>query len=154
MSKQRAQWIVERLEALGEPFEEAPDCPWLDRLETAFGVRLPEPLRSLVEHYRWAEFEVGPLSAFGNLGDRSHHDLLKAPFSDKPIFVWLRAHGLLQIGRLASGSYDPVCLDLAAPGEEPSIVVVDHEDILLCRRKVRVSKLAESLESLVEAGSR
>ena len=149
MSKRRADALVELLEANGEPFEAAEDCPWLETLERSYGVKLPEPFRSLVRYYRWAEFEVGPLGAFGNLGQRDDYDLLKAPFDDKPIFDWLRGNGLVQIGRLSTGAYDPVCLNLAATGSGPTIVSVDHEDILLCRKRVAVEQLSESLESMV-----
>jgi len=149
MSKPRADNIVAQLEAMGEPFEHALDCPWLEALEHSYGVQLPEPFRSLVENYRWAEFDAGPLNAFSNLGRRDEYDLLKAPFADKAVFDWLKANGLIQIGRLATGAYDPVCLNLASSGSEPSIVSVDHEDILLCRKKVYIRHLSASLESMV-----
>jgi hypothetical protein len=153
MAKLQADAIVASLEASGEPFEAAPDCPWLYELESAYGVSMPEPFRSLVEHYRWAEFEVGPLRAFSNLGARSEYDLLMAPFADKPIASWLRSQGLLQIGRLSTGSYDPVCLELAAGSSECPVVRVDHEDILLCRKRVRVTVLAPSFEAMVHASA-
>ncbi|MCB1588632.1 MAG: hypothetical protein KDI56_07000 [Xanthomonadales bacterium] len=149
MSKRRADALVACLETMGHPFESAADCPWLDTLEQSYRLRLPEPFRSLVRYYRWPEFDVGPLAAFSNLGVHDDDDLLKAPFRDKPILEWLQANGLIQIGRLATGSYDPVCLNLAARGARASIVSIDHEGILLCRRKVRVTQLSTSLEELI-----
>ena len=154
MSKRRADELVARLEALGEPFERAPDCALLDNLEQSYGVTLPEPFRSLVQYYRWAEFEVGSLAAFSNLGSGEDYDLLKAPFDDKPMFEWLQANALIQIGRCSTGIYDPVCLKLGLAGAEPTVVAVDHEDILLCRNKVHVELLSESLEAMVRDNSR
>jgi hypothetical protein len=60
--------IISRPEPIDKPFEAANDCPWLSSLEAAYGVDLPDPFLTLVACYRWAEFEVGPLAAFSNLG--------------------------------------------------------------------------------------
>jgi hypothetical protein len=43
-----------------------------------------------------------------------------------------------------------VCFDFSAAKADPPVVVLDHEDILLGRRKVRVPELAESFLRLVE----
>ena len=45
-----------------------------------------------------------------------------------------------------------MCFDFSEKQKEPSVVVLDHEDILLERKKVRVRKLADSFLDLMQPG--
>jgi hypothetical protein len=45
-----------------------------------------------------------------------------------------------------------VCFDFSGGKREPPVVVFDHEDILLERRKVQMRQVAQSFIDLVETG--
>lgn len=72
-----------------------------------------------------------------------------APFIDPALSRWLIDHKFIQFGRPDTGCYDPVCFKPSGK-DEPTIVLVDHEDILLGRKKVRVKQLADSFLELTE----
>jgi hypothetical protein len=124
--------------------------PWIATIEGNLGLALPGAYRSLVTRYTFPSFELGDVELFANLGDGSDHDLTVAPFRDPFLSKWLMEHHLIHFASMASGSYDPVCFDLRGlkSDAEPPIVQLDHEDILLERRKVRSEVLATSLYKL------
>ncbi len=134
-----------------DPFEPADECPWLADVGRD-SHSLPEPYRALVRRFRWASFEVNGFEAFSNVGNGSGYDISDAPFKDPGLVEWLIPRGLLQIGRPDFANYDPVCIDTRSGGREPTIVRVDHEDVLCCRKQVRVTKIAESFQALVLGG--
>lgn len=72
-------------------------------------------------------------------------------FADPFMFSWLTSRAYIQFGRRDEVNYDPVCFDFSDAKQEPPVVVFDHEDILLERRKVRATLLADSFLQLVEA---
>ncbi|MCI4569045.1 SMI1/KNR4 family protein [Lysobacter sp. CFH 32150] len=148
----RVSTIVEHLEGLGFPFEAADNCPWLEAVEASFGLQLPEPYRSLIQAYRFPEFDVPGFEAFSNLGDGSGYDISHAPFQDPGLCEWLLPRRYLQIGRPEFANYDPICFDMKSSKQTPQIVRIDHEDILLCRKHVNVRVVSESFVSLVFAG--
>ena len=92
------------------------------------------------------------MELFSNLGDMSEYDLTAAPFRDPYMGPWLINHHLLYIGHPWMGHYDPICLDLVARGadDEPPVVQLDHEDILLMHRKVARTTIAPSLFELLQ----
>jgi hypothetical protein len=145
----RIKAVVAALEAAGFPFEATLDSPWVPPIEERLGQRFPVAFRSLLTQYTFPEFEVGGVTVFSNLNDGSTSDITVAPFSDPALSRWLIDHKLIQFGRPGTGSYDPVCFD-TSDKKEPGVVVVDHEDILLERKKVRVRRLAESFLELVD----
>jgi hypothetical protein len=144
--------IVSRLAAAGVRFEPIAEATWVPIAEGKFGRRLPESFRSLVTVYAFPEFDVGGISVFSNLNDGSPLDITVAPFADPFMSAWLISRGYLQFGRPDTGSYDPVCFDFSSGKNDPPVVVLDHEDILLERRKIAVQPLAESFLELMEAG--
>ena len=92
---------------------------------------------------------AGEVELFGSgCGDPSE-DITVASIHDRQIFAWLSDRGALHIGRLASGLYDPVCLDQELAIRDPPVVVFDHEDILQGRPKVRRRVIADSLGELL-----
>ncbi len=149
-----AEDIAKRLEHSGFAFEPALGCPWLQSVETAFGMRLPEPYRRLVERFRFTEFHVPGFEAFSNLGQRSGYDITDAPFKDPVLRAWLIPRGYLQIGRPEFANYDPVCFDMKGNAASPQIVRFDHEDILLERARVEPRTVAESFSVLVMGSDR
>ena len=145
--------IVDRLRAAGQPFDALVKPPfWVEAIEAKFGRRLPAAYRCLLSGYGFPEFEINGVMIFANLNDSSPMDITVAPFADRVMSAWLLGRGYVQFGRPASGSYDPVCFDFNFDVKEQPVVVLDHEDILLERRKVRAEKLADSFLDLLEAG--
>jgi len=148
----RAPVIVRHLEALGFTFVPAADCPWLSTVEELFGERLPEPYRSLIQSFRFEEFDVPRFESFSNLGDASGYDIVDGPFKDPALCEWLIPRRYLQIGRPQFANYDPVCFDMHSSAVSPRIVRFDHEDILLPRKKIEPVVVAQSFMELVGAG--
>jgi hypothetical protein len=142
--------LVARLEATGEPFERIGDAPWVPQIERRLGRRLPPSFRGLLLNYSFPEFEIGGVTVFSNLNDGSPMDITIAPFADLHMSPWLVSRGYVQFGRPDTANYDPVCFDFSGDKSEPPVVVLNHEDILLERRKVRVRPLAQSFVELVE----
>jgi len=88
---------------------------------------------------------------FGNLGDGSREDLVFAAQSDPFLWTPLFAAGLLQIGRLDTGSYDPVCLDsrrMKSESEYP-LVLLDHEAALQSERIIVSRRIDQSFLSFM-----
>jgi SMI1/KNR4 family protein SUKH-1 len=144
--------LVARLKATGEPFELIDDAPWVPLVESRLGRKLPPSFRALLLNYSFPEFEIGGVTVFSNLNDGSPMDITIAPFADRHMSPWLVGRGYVQFGRPDTRSYDPVCFDFSSTKDEPPVVVLDHEDILLERRKVRVRQMAPSFIDLIEAG--
>jgi hypothetical protein len=95
---------------------------------------------------------------FSNAGTNSNRELRVVLESAVQRSSTLRGRGFLELGKPASGLFDPVCLDArqAKVGNEFPLVQIDHE--ALCRGEVRVvDNLADSFEDLarfvVENGS-
>lgn len=146
--------VVARLEAAGQPFEVIDRADRIEVLEAKFGRRLPESFRCLVGGYAFPEIEIGGVTVFSNLDDGSPMDITVGPFRDPFMLSWLTTRGYIQFGRRDEVNYDPVCFDLTNAKKEPPVVVFDHEDILLERKKVRRERLADSFLQLVEAALR
>jgi hypothetical protein len=144
--------LVAKLEARGEPFEPLEKADWIAEVEEKFGRPLPPSFRCLVTGFAFPEFDIGGVMLFANLHDGSPMDVTVAPFADRFLSQWLISHGYVQFGRPDTANYDPVCFDFSAKQKEPPVVVLDHEDILLERKKVRVRKLAESFLDLMQGG--
>lgn len=143
--------IVECLGRAGFAFK--PDCPWLESVETAFTHQLPEPYRSLLQSFRFAAFEVPGCECFSNLGVTTGFDITDAPFMDPALREWLIPRGYLQIGRPEFANYDPICFDMQTHPKSPQIIRLDHEDILLQRKRVKSRLVAESFMALVDGAA-
>ena len=142
--------IVAALEAKGNPFEAA-EVPWLTKLEENFGHKFPVSFRELIANFKFPEFDLSGVTVFSNLNDGSDSDITVAPFADRFMSSWLKSHHFIQFGRPSTGSYDPVCFDLAKGTHNATVVVLEHEDILLERKSVHVEQLAPSFLALVNA---
>jgi hypothetical protein len=145
---------VARLRQLGTVVEFVTDAAWVPQLERRFKRGLPPLYRSLLLRFCFASREVGEVELFGNLGWPDEHDITVAPFSDPLLSTWLIDRGYIQFGRPATGSYDPVCFDYSVEvrGSEPTIVSLNHEDVLLDRKKVRKRTVAASFAALLGVG--
>ena len=144
--------VVQRMRQLGIDVEALTEAPWVSELERRFKRQLPPLYRSLVLGFGFLACEVGDVELFGNLGVTDAQDITVAPFCDPYMSPWLIDHSYIQFGRPATGSYDPVCFDYSVEinGSEPTIVSLDHEDILLERKKVQKRAVAQSFAALVE----
>jgi hypothetical protein len=144
---------VIRLATNGHSFEALESADWVAAVEERLGRALPPSFRCLVTGFAFPEFDIGGVTLFANLNDGSPEDVTVAPFADPFMSQWLIGRGYVQFGRPDTANYDPVCFDFSAKQKEPPIVVLDHEDILLERPKVRVRKLADSFLDLIRAGA-
>jgi hypothetical protein len=126
-------------------------APWIAAFEARLPFPLPKSYGSLVGRYRFDPFERGGLRLFGNLGDGSREDLVFAAPNDPFLWKPLTAAGLLQIGRLDTGSYDPVCLDgrQMKNRREYPLVLLDHEAALQFERIVVVRRIDDSFLSFM-----
>ncbi|MDR2012866.1 MAG: SMI1/KNR4 family protein [Rhodanobacter sp.] len=143
--------FVARLRGSGADLCQVDAVPWIAEIEQRFGFSYPSSFRALVTRYIFEPLEIGPVEIFANLGDGSTEDLTVAPFSDPYMSPWLLAHRLVQFGRPSTGSYNPVCFDFADGPTEPTIVLLDHEDILQEHTPVHRKVIARDFLSLLEA---
>ena len=143
--------VAERVRELGFGVWFPTQAPWLPELEQRFKRKLPPLYRSLLLHFRFVSCEVGGVELFGNRGLDDPDDITVAPFSDRILSQWLIDRAYIHFGRPSTGSYDPVCFDYSGEvrGSEPKIVSLDHEDILLQRKKVQKRTVADSFGALL-----
>jgi hypothetical protein len=148
-AQQAIHSAVAQLIGRGQPFERIESAPWVEGIEARLGFGLPASLRLLTSHYRFPPLELGGIEFFSNLGENSDDDLTVAPFRDKGLLEWFRANRRFHFARPTTGSYDPICLESRGK-QSAAVEQIDHEDILLCRKKVRSSVLSSSLEELLQ----
>jgi len=139
--------LVEHLDSAEVPIWPVETAPWIDEIESRLKFKLPAEYRSLVTRYSFPVLNFQTVELFANRGDGSETDVSVAPFHDAHLSRGLTSLGLFQIGRLASGSYDPVCVD--AHSKDPSILAIDHEAILLGRSKVGRRSVASSIGAIL-----
>jgi hypothetical protein len=85
--------------------------PWVEKLDEKLPERWPKPFTSLIQRYRFCNFEIGPLMLFANSGHQLFYELSDRTFKDKGIFPTLHKNGFLQFGLPHETNYDPVCFD-------------------------------------------
>jgi hypothetical protein len=76
--------------------------------------------------------------------------LLAEMFADEGLTVVCLENRLIPFGRGKGGSYNPVCFDLNENRMDPSIVLLDHEEILCNFRIKRLETLALNFDNLVQ----
>jgi hypothetical protein len=138
-----------RLRELGSELLPATRETEIGALEQRWGCRLPPVYRALLIDYKFPPLLIGEVELFGNGCDNSDDDIASASVRDKHLFAWLASRGALQIGRPATGAYDPVCFGMAGAANDPPVVVFNHEDILQGRAKVRCRTIADSFAKLL-----
>jgi hypothetical protein len=146
--------IAARGDAAAFVSAEAP--PWLAPFEQGLPFRLPPSYRSLLIRYRFPAIVAGTVSLFGSYDGSSYDDFVVASGRDPVLSSVTRSNGFIQIGRPASGSYDPICFDLRSrtKGGEAGIVRLDHEEVLM-NDFIRVAeKVADRFSELLSRGSR
>ena len=119
--------------------------PWVEALVGKLPQSWPTHFRSLLDRYRFCNFEIGPLMLFSNSGHELFYELSERAFKDKGLFPTLHKNGFLQFGLPHEGNYDPVCFDMKRhnQGDAP-IVQLDHEEILQWSRIRVVGEIAPS----------
>ena len=149
--------VPEELRTLGAEYgmfhwqiRRATSNPWVETLVQQLPQRLPKPYRSLVDRYRFCNFEVGPLMFFANTGCELFYEWSRKVFKDKALFPTLHKHGYLQFGHPHETNYDPVCFDMQRRNRHDApIVQMDHEDILIRSRIRVVQEIAPSFVSFM-----
>ena len=121
---------------------------WVADLEKALQERLPIAYRSLIARYDFHEFEIGTITFLANIGELTPRRLL----AREEMAPHLLREGMIQFGRPAGGSYDPVCFAVKRRSKtDAPIVQIDHEDILLRNGRITVKKeIATSFRRFVE----
>lgn len=123
----------------------------LASLQEKTGLIFPPLFRELLKGYAFEPFVLGDIEFFGTIESEDGDLIADAIFRDEILSAALLEAKLLQVGRPDSGSYDPVCFNLASRSEEPELVQVDHESVLSFS-KLRISKvLAPSFPELIAA---
>jgi hypothetical protein len=125
--------------------------PWVEKLIEKLPQSWPKPFRSLIDRYRFCNFEIGPLMLFSNSGHELFYELSKRAFKDKGLFPTLHKNGFLQFGLPHEANYDPVCFDMKRrnQGDAP-IVQLDHEEILQRSRIRIVGEMAPSFAQFMQ----
>jgi hypothetical protein len=140
--------FAERLKGAGLLIGPADRTPWINALEIDLGHRLPKTYGDFVRRYAFRPFEWEALLFFGNSETDDRLNLHVAVKADLAIWKATRRAKLLQFGRPATGSYDPICFDLRASHHEPTIVQLDHEAILIKDRIALVRQIAPGFIAL------
>jgi hypothetical protein len=121
------------------------DNPWIPPFLQRLPQVLPAPFLSLIERYRFVEFEVGPIMFFANTGQALFNELATSVFRDKGLFPVLHRNGYLEFGKRSGGWYDPMCFDMKKRGQDDApIVHLDHEEILINNRIKVLNEIAPS----------
>jgi len=131
--------------------QRAPSNPWVTEVVQRLPHALPRAFQSLIERYRYCNFEIGPLMLFANTGQDVYYEFSTKVFADKHLFPTLHKHGYLQIGNPYEGNYDPVCFDTNRRNrDDDPIVQLDHEEILMHTRIRVVQEIAPSFLAFVQ----
>lgn len=121
----------------------APFNPWVEGPNQELPQRWPKAFTSLIQRYRFCNFEIGPLMLFANSGYQLFYELSDRTFKDKGIFPTLHKNGFLQFGLPHETNYDPVCFDMKRRNRaDAPIVQLDHEEILQWSRIRIVREIA------------
>ena len=124
--------------------------PWVESLAQQLPQQWHDPYRSLIERYRFSNFEVGPLMFFANSGRALFYELKDKVFKDKGLFPTLHKNGFLQFGLPHETNYDPVCFDMKRRNQvDAPIVQLDHEEILQWSRIRVVGEIAPSFAQFI-----
>ena len=149
-AQQHIDVAVAALRERGAVILDIAGAPWLADVEQRLGLSYPAAFRALVDRFSFEPLEIGGVELFANEGNGSDGDVTVEPFRDPHLSPWLMSHRLLQVGRPATGSYDPVCFDLTAGrSRDPCLVRLDHESILLDRAKVKRTVVAKNFMALL-----
>ena len=140
-----------RLKEAGLLIGPADRTPWINSIELDLGHRLPKTYGDFVRRYEFRPFEWEALSFFGNSEADDRLNLHVAVRNDPVIWQVTCRAKLLQFGRPATGSYDPICFDLRASHHEPPVVQLDHEAILIKDRITLVRQIAPGFIALAES---
>ncbi len=143
--------FAERLKGAGLLIGPANGTPWIKSLELDLEHRLPKTYGDFVRRYAFRPFEWEALQFFGNSEADDRLNLRVAVRADPAIWQATRRAKLLQLGRPATGSYDPICFDLRVSHHEPAIVQLDHEAILIKDRITIVRQIAPGFIALAES---
>jgi hypothetical protein len=110
------------------------------------GIVLPKLYAAFVTWYAFEAFEMRAVEFLGTVGDPAFPS---TALRDTGLFRGLQAGGWMQVGRPATGSYDPICLEQGGD----RLLRIDHEAILTRGhvRKKDVDVIAEEFGLFVEA---
>jgi len=125
--------------------------PWILDLTNKLPQVLPAVYRSLIERYRFCNFEVGTAMFFANTGQPLFYELSTRTFADKGMYPTLHKNGYLEFGKPNETNYDPVCFSMQRRKKDDApIVQIDHEELLIRNRIHVVKEIAPSLMEFLQ----
>ena len=126
--------------------------PWIQDLVQKLPKKFPQPYLSLIERYRFCNFDVATVMFLANTGRPVFQELSRKVFSDAGLYPTMHKNGFLQFGMTYTGDYDPMCFDMRqeSRGDAP-IVRLDHEEILINNRIKIVERVAPSFSEFMRS---
>jgi hypothetical protein len=133
----------------------AKDCSKeIQSLQERVHLTFPPSFFYLFSRYQFPAFDIGTnLFIFGNTGKQLFYDLEVRLFKDPYMSPFLLENGFIQIGNPWERTYDPICFNTKEcdhAGQEPSIVRLDHEEILMNSKIVILKTVAPSFLGLLQ----
>jgi len=128
---------------------------WLPALEARLPVRFPLTFTALVSRYLFPAFGCGSIQFYG-VGvtgpDAEFEELRLAMLQNPALDGFLCQHGLLPFARTEEGLYDRICFDFrnGSSSDEPPVVQIDHEEVLIHERIHLVRTLSPASHLLIE----
>lgn len=148
---------IRRLASLLEWYGDEPMVEWcgtgaqLCEFEERVGGKVPTLFAQFVLNYRWNSAECEWVAFLPNPSADGLAGLATEVERDQFLFTALRAVGMVQLGRTATGSYDPVCFDTRRThGGDCPVVRINHETALQFGKVNITEEVAPSFTSLVE----
>lgn len=141
-----------RLKESGVAIQPEDNSSRLAELEATLPKRMPASYESFLSRFSFLTFEAAGIEFFGwDSTSAPSADMI--PMARRDMSKVLASAGYVQIGRLDTGSYDPICFDLNSPEQnrEYRIVQADHEQVLQWSRVKILRELWPSFRKMVES---
>ena len=132
--------------------EQKTDRKALVQLYEHLPFQYPSLFEELLLNYRWDALDLSLLRVKPNRAGEDLSGFLSEICADEYIHEYCIQNNFLLFGMGPDVSYDPACFQVVPtlhPDSYP-VMLIDHEDILCLRKKVRTEVLATNFESLIE----
>ncbi|HXV81466.1 MAG TPA: hypothetical protein VEG60_16435 [Candidatus Binatia bacterium] len=117
--------------------------------------RLPRLFEQLLLSYRWLRVDIHEVTLLGNPPGPGLSGFQQEMMRDPHLYPALLSNRLVEFGKAAGGSYDPICFDLkrTKTGDCP-IVRIEHEAVLVNGRATVLNEVAPNFRALVQRVSK
>ncbi len=126
--------------------------PIISSLEDKLGLILPTSYRLFVGRNLFPSFNYKDILIHGNtLEGTDHFEFRNRLFQDQNFSITLLENHYIQFARVDEINYDPICFYVGETGRnEPQIVLLDHESIIINKKIVKKRIIAESFLDFIE----